>query len=634
MGSDTLNSDIIWILLCGFLVVLMQAGFTCLESGLVRAKNSINVAMKNLVDFCASSALFALFGFALMFGESWNGLIGTSHFVLIDVTDPWLLAFFFFQMVFCGTATTIVSGAVAERMRFAGYFFTSVLIAGFIYPVVGHWAWAGADGDHFVGWLGTAGFIDFAGSTVVHSVGGWVALAALLVIGPRLGRFGKGGRHIEGHSLPMAALGVFLLWFGWFGFNGGSTLGLTPKVPLIITNTALAAAAGGLAALVLSWQHNGRPKADHIMNGVLAGLVAITASCHLMEAAASVVIGAVGGVVCIGGAWLLERLHIDDAIGAVPVHLFAGIWGTLAVAVLAPDGSWGDQGRLDQFLIQLQGIVTIGLYAFGVSYSLLRLAGRLVRLRVTPREERIGLNVAEHGASTSVLDLLTQMDLQARSGDFKRPVKVEPETEAAQVALFYNAVLEKFRMETDRRHMAMHKLVQLANYDTLTGLANRRLFFDTVRRALARAARNRGTGAVLYFDLDGFKRVNDRLGHEAGDKVLKEVARRMNGCIRENDLLARLGGDEYALLLEDSGVEAARQVAEKIIDIISDPFPLDGEQAHIGVSVGIALFSPELRESVKSVLRKADHAMYVAKLAGKGVVRFYTDEPEEFAPAL
>jgi len=217
MEMNTSAGDLLWVLLSAFLVSLMQAGFTCLESGMVRTKNSINVALKNLVDFCISFTLFGLFGFALMFGTGWQGFIGTSGFMLHGVDSSWDITFFFFEAMFCGTATTIVSGAVAERMRFSGYAITAMILSGLIYPVIGHWAWyKGGDGIA-PGWLASRGFIDFAGSSVVHSVGGWVALAALLIIGPRLGRFGPEGRPVEGHSLPTATLGVFLLWFGWFG---------------------------------------------------------------------------------------------------------------------------------------------------------------------------------------------------------------------------------------------------------------------------------------------------------------------------------------------------------------------------------------------------------------------------------
>ncbi len=631
MATQGIDGDILWVLLCGFIVVLMQAGFTCLESGLVRAKNSINVALKNVVDFCISSVLFCLFGFGLMFGSSFSGVIGSSDFFLPADLDAKTLAFFFFQMVFCGTATTIVSGAVAERMRFAGYVLTSLVIAGFIYPVVGHWAWAGADLGESLGWLGTMGFIDFAGSTVVHSVGGWVALSALLIIGPRTGRFTPQPRDIEGHSLPMAALGVFLLWFGWFGFNGGSTLGIDGRIPLIIANTALAAAAGGIAGMGLTWWRQGLPQVKGIMNGVIAGLVSITAACHLVTPLESIIIGAIGGLIAIYASWLLERWQVDDAIDAVPAHLIAGIWGTLVVALFPEEGAWGTGlGRWEQFLIQLQGVVVIGMFAFSISFAVLYLINKRLHLRVTPQDELIGLNIAEHGASSALLDLITQMDQQARRGEFNKPVQIEEGTEASRIAVFYNAVLEKFTIETNRRHMALRKLEQLASYDSLTGLANRRLFFSAAKRAVAHAMRKKLTTAVLYFDLDGFKAVNDQHGHEVGDQLLKAATTRMAESVREMDMLARLGGDEFALLLEDVETPAAAEtVARKIIDTLCQPFELGEVTARIGVSVGIALTTEENRIHAKTLVRNADHAMYAAKLAGKGTFRFYSKELEQ-----
>ena len=446
------NSDLIWLLLCGFLVALMQAGFTCLESGLVRAKNSINVAIKNIVDFCISCILFSMFGFGLMFGASEAGIFGTSHFLLLDDISPSLMGFFFFQMVFCGTATTIVSGAVAERMRFSGYLFVAVTISGVIYPITGHWAWNGVDSGTVQGWLGARGFIDFAGSTVVHSVAGWVALAAVLVIGPRIGRFTKDKTNpIEGNNLPIATLGVFILWFGWFGFNGGSLFQLTDQIPTIVTNTALSGAAGGIAAMFTSWYIQRKPIVNRIINGVIAGLVSITASCHLMAPSMSIVVGAVGGFICVVGMSFLERMKLDDAIGAIPTHLFAGIWGTLAVSFVDADILRTHLSHWEQFKTQVFGAFAIGLYAFTVSFSLFKLVNVWFRLRVTAEEERIGLNMSEHGASSSIHDLISQMDYQARTGKFHQPVVIEPETEAHKIGHFYNKVLDTIAIECQQR---------------------------------------------------------------------------------------------------------------------------------------------------------------------------------------
>lgn len=328
-------ADIAWLVVSASMVFLMQPGFLCLESGLTRSKNSINVAIKNVADFGISVVLFWGIGFGLMFGVSHSGFLGTTNFfVSFDGALPSLAAFFLFQAMFCGTATTIVSGAVAERMRFSGYLMVAVLLSGFIYPLFGHWAWGGVfTGKE--GWLEQIGFVDFAGSTVVHSVGGWVALAAAIVIGPRRGRFDADGtpRRFGRQNIPMASLGVLLLWIGWFGFNGGSTFEMSARVPVIITNTVLGGASGMVTALVVAWWFRGRPDADAVLNGSLAGLVSVTASCHVINGPSAIVIGGVGGIVMLLTAWLLVRLQIDDVVGAIPVHAGAGVWGTLAVAL-------------------------------------------------------------------------------------------------------------------------------------------------------------------------------------------------------------------------------------------------------------------------------------------------------------
>ena len=634
MHSPQQPVDLLWVLACAVLVVLMQAGFTCVESGLVRAKNSINVAFKNLIDFCIASVLYGLAGFGLMFGASWYGLIGTEPEMLFGQPSTWLSTVFFFQVAFCGTATTIVSGAVAERMCFSAYCGSAVLVSLIIYPIVGHWAWGGALSQTVSGWLAELGFIDFAGSTVVHSVGGWVSFACLLIIGPRVGRFGPGGRAVEGYNLPVATLGVFLLWVGWFGFNGGSAMALTPKVPAIIVNTALAGGAGGLAAMLLTWKLLGIPAVDRIMNGVLAGLVAVTASCHLLTPPAALVVGAVGGMVCVLGTLGLEHLHIDDAVGAVPVHLFAGIWGTLAVALCAPDGSWGiGVTRWHQLAVQAIGVVSVGAFALGLSYAVLRLINLVLPLRVSANDERIGLNIAEHGASSAVLDLIVQMDHQARRGDFSTRVEVEPETEAARIAVFYNAVLDQFAVETNRRRMAMQKLAQLANYDTLTGLGNRRLFNESLQRAVRNASTLVQTGALLYLDLDDFKLVNDRFGHAFGDELLKYAARRMSALVPLDRAIAgRIGGDEFAILIERIEVAAeAYELADALIAGLSETFTIQDKPFRVRASIGIALIKHDSLDAA-TVMRQADEAMYVAKLAGKGSWRLYRAGIEEFAP--
>ncbi|NVK17915.1 MAG: ammonium transporter [Methylocystaceae bacterium] len=624
MESELLSPHVTWVLIAAFLVAVMQAGFTCLESGFVRAKNSIHVAIKNLMDFCISCLLFTLFGFGIMFGPSYGGVIGIPSIATYENLSPHDISFFIFQIMFCGTAATIISGAVSERMRFVGYIFVTVVIAGFIYPIVGHWVWNGAHIGEVNGWLGKLGFVDFAGSTVVHGVGGWIALSAILVIGPRIGRFGVNGHEIEGHNLPMAVLGVFLLLFGFFGFNGGSTLAINNQVPLIIANTALAGALGGLGGITYSWIATKRPTVHGIVNGTVAGLVASCAGAHLIGAMDSIIIGFVAGALTLGSMRLLEIWEIDDVIGAVPAHLCAGIWGTVSVALFVPAENLPTGDTLTQLGVQLLGIAVIGLFSLPSSYILFRLVDKLIPFRVTPEEERLGLNIAEHNASSSLLDLITQMDFQARTGNFDRDVDTERETEASEIATFYNAVLHKVRTETHRRQEAMDQLTKLASTDALTGLPNRRSFFDSVHRALSASQRNLRQGAILFMDLDGFKAVNDNLGHEAGDELLKMVASRLREVVRDNDIPARLGGDEFALLVSElESLEGLKTLANRLIDTLCDDFTLPHGTAEIGASIGIAVFggTKAMAEEPEAVIHRADEAMYKAKLAGKGTWR-------------
>lgn len=448
MITNSLNLnilDMIWVLICSALIFLMQAGFLCLEAGLTQTKNSINVAMKNLTDFAISSIIFWMFGFGIMFGDSQLGWLGQSHFfVKLSSQDPWLAVYFLFQVMFCGTAVTIISGGVAERMRFFGYLIVVILTASFIYPLFGHWVWGG----NFIGeqgWLQEFGFIDFAGSTVVHSVGGWVTLATLIVVGNRQGRFDKrnGPFQIPGNDLPMAMLGVLLLWFGWIGFNGGSNLHLNENVAIIIVNTILSACAGLTATLILGWRIYGYPDPLFVMNGALAGLVSITASCFAVDSLSAIIIGAIGGMIMLVTTILLDKYKIDDAIGAVPVHVGAGVWGTLAVAlygdpaILGTGLSW-----TDQLLVQLTGISVCFVFCFGSSYSILKIIHRLTPLRVSEEYEKIGLNISEHKSVNEIHELLSTMRKQAVSKDLSVRSAISPFSEVGQIAEHYNLVMD------------------------------------------------------------------------------------------------------------------------------------------------------------------------------------------------
>jgi Amt family ammonium transporter len=397
-----------WTLLGGILVMFMQPGFAMVECGLARAKNAVNILMKNYVDFMIGSLIFLVVGFGLMFGDSKGGIIGTSLFGLsgIDGSQPsgqWSLTFWFFQSVFCGTAATIVSGAIAGRTKFKAYLATSVLISAVIYPVSGHWVWNSLYNSG--GWIGNLGFVDFAGSTVVHSVGGFVAMAGAIVVGPRLGKYAPDGavKAIPGHNLALTALGVFILWFAWFGFNCGSTNVPDGTIGFIAVNTNLAACAGLLGAMVTSWGKSGKPDPSMSFNGVLAGLVGITAGCYDVTPFGAVIIGFISGVLVVFSVIFIDqKLKIDDPVGAVSVHGVCGIFGTLAVGFFASPLYGSDAvglfygGGLKLLGVQALGALVVDLWAFLmglVAFSLVKLT---IGVRVDPKDELKGLDLSEH----------------------------------------------------------------------------------------------------------------------------------------------------------------------------------------------------------------------------------------------
>jgi Amt family ammonium transporter len=437
--------DLLWVVVATALVFLMQAGFLALEAGLTRTKNAVNVAIKNMADFGISTVVFWLVGFGIMFGPSFGGWLGHGEYAR-SFSDglAWPSVFFIFQVMFAATAVTIVSGAVAERLRFGAYMLVAVLVAGFTYPIFGHWAWNGLQFGEANGWLGKMGFYDFAGSSVVHSMGGWTALALLLVLGARLGRFPKDGppQKITGSNLPLAAMGAILLWIGWLGFNGGSTLSIGPSVGRVIANTVLAGSVGLVVTMLGGYFVKGRVEIDHVINGTLGGLVAITASANIVDSVPTAIIAAIGGMVVLGASELLERFKIDDAVGAVPVHLAAGIWGTLAVGIFGDlDLIGSGLSRFDQIKVQSIGILACAVVGFGVTYVLAVLANRVRPLKVPPEAERIGLNVWEHGASSDLLDFFEVMDEQSETGDLSLRAPVEPFTEVGQIAGKYNDLM-------------------------------------------------------------------------------------------------------------------------------------------------------------------------------------------------
>lgn len=423
--------DTVWVLVCAFLVFWMNAGFAMVESGLCRAKNCVNILAKNFVVFAVATLSYWVIGWGLMFGDG-NAFMGTKGLFLLSGADNspalgeayaamnpfsttqyegdysainWtpvpLLAKFFFQLVFAGTAATIVSGAVAERIKFNSFLVFSFILVALMYPISGHWIWGG-------GFLSAANFRDFAGSTVVHSVGGWAALAGVIVLGPRLGKFAKDGKvkPIPGHNMTSAALGVLILWLGWFGFNPGSTMAAMngSAISHILVNTNLAAATGAIGALLTSWIFLRKPDFSMILNGCLAGLVAITAPCAFVSLASGAAIGFIGGVLVVFGVLMFDRIKIDDPVGAISVHLINGVWGTLALGLFYDDQIATDVaalatglGRAAQFVVQLKGVIYVGLFTFVAALAVWFALKLVLGVRVAEEEEMQGLDVGEHG---------------------------------------------------------------------------------------------------------------------------------------------------------------------------------------------------------------------------------------------
>lgn len=412
--------DTMWVLITAMLVFFMNLGFAMVESGFNRAKNCVNIISKNFVVFAVSTIGFLAIGWGLMFGDG-TPLLGLKGLLFLNGADnspatgeayrgvysalSWtgvpLLAKFFFQLVFAGTAATIVSGAVAERIKYLSFIVFSFVMVSIIYPIIGHWVWGG-------GWLAKLGFWDFAGSTVVHSVGAWAALAGVIVLGPRFGKYNKDGsiNPIPGHNMTSAMIGTFVLWLGWFGFNPGSTMAADPTaISRIVVTTNTSAAAGALSATILSWLLLKKPDVGMTINGALGGLVGITAATAFVGVGSSLIIGMIAGALIVLGVIALDRLRIDDPVGAIAVHGMGGIFGTLAVGFFAQDalmpGTTGNGlffgGGFKLLLAQLTGVVSVGLYVFVVAIAAWLIIKAVLGIRVSPEEEIIGLDIGEHG---------------------------------------------------------------------------------------------------------------------------------------------------------------------------------------------------------------------------------------------
>ncbi|MCJ2541971.1 ammonium transporter [Synechococcus bigranulatus str. 'Rupite'] len=410
LQTQQYHADLVWTIVAGALVFFMQAGFAMVEAGFTRAKNAANIVLKNLMDFCCGACAFWALGFGLMFGSHVAGFLGTDWFFFTwqqaaeagSQNDAWPFTFFCFQLVFAATAATIVSGAMAERTRFVAYLIYSIVISAVIYPISGGWAWNGLFADYnggSAGWLENLGYIDFAGSGVVHLVGGAAAFAGTLVLGPRLGKYSATGepRAIPGHSLPLSMLGVFILWVGWIGFNAGSTTAAIPDMGWIAFNTYLAGSAGAIGALCTSWAIFTKPDMTFAANGVLAGLVGITAPCATVHPVGAILIGSIAGVLVVISVLFIEgTLKVDDPVGAVSVHGVCGAWGVIAAGI--PWFAHAEAGVSWQILpVQVLGVIALGGWSFVSCLVLFLILRGTIGLRVSAEEELAGLDIGEHG---------------------------------------------------------------------------------------------------------------------------------------------------------------------------------------------------------------------------------------------
>lgn len=604
---DNINYlDLFWILVTAFLVFMMQFGFSLIETGMVRVKNTINVAMKNLIDTMFGIIFFWLIGFGLMFGHDYQNIIGIDSFA-IEGKDAWQNGFFFFQAMFAATAATIISGAVAERIKFNAYIIVTIVVTAVIYPIFGHWAWA--DG----GWLKELGFMDFAGSTVVHSMGGWIGLAGAIVLGPRLGKFKNGKiKYFAPSNHNFIVFGVFVLFFAWFGFNAGSLLKFDPHVSSILLNTTVAGAFGGLGGWIISLFIKEKVSVEVFAFGVIAGLVGITAGCDQFNTATSAFVGFVSALVMYYfDALILKKFKIDDPLSVVGVHGFAGAWGTLAIDFFAqlPEGFT----RVQLIYVQTTGVVTGFIFAFSLGLLLFFTLHKFNLLRVRKRYEVLGLNVSEHNAKLPWVDTIESIIKIMKSGDIRQKIYEERGTEIGLVAKFFNYLLDILKQKQIDLQNSNIKLRSKADIDPLTQILNRRALMERIKGR----SPYKNNFSIIIIDIDKFKNVNDTYGHSVGDSVLKEMSHIVQENIREKDIFARWGGEEFLVLVNTKELLDTQEIAEKIRQSIeASTFTTVGK---ITASFGVS--SPKSYEQTfENVFENADKALYQAKELGRNRV--------------
>ena len=604
--ESSLDIDILWVVVCAFLVFLMQLGFSFVETGAVRSKNTINVAMKNLIDTVFGIIFFWLIGFGLMFGLSSNGLVGTDLFA-IDGTNMQVNSFFFFQSMFAATAVTIISGAVAERMKFNGYIIVAMVVTGLIYPIFGHWAWNEG------GWLNRIGFTDFAGSTVVHSMGAWVGLAGAIILGPRLGRYSKDKvKQFALSNHNFIVFGVFILMFAWFGFNGGSLLEFNDKAALVLTNTLIGAVFGGLAGWVLSLFSKNKVDVEIFAFGIIAGLVGITAGADQFSTYQSAFVGFGATIVMyISDQLLARRFLIDDPLSVVSIHGFAGVWGTLMVGLFAaiPVGL----SRAEFVLVQVVGIGAAFVFAISLGGLLFYTLLKFQLLRVRKKHEVLGLNVSEHNAKLPWVETVESIIDIMKTGNASKKVHEERGTEVGIVARFFNYLLNALQAEQLELRKSNRHLEQKAHIDKLTQILNR----HGLEKVLESKHPYKDGMCLIVIDIDKFKSINDTHGHAVGDSVIKELSGVIADNTRDGDVLARWGGEEFVVVVYTHALSTAEKIAEKLrASVEGFDFTTVGR---VTASFGVS-HPRDKSYSFDRLFEHADQALYAAKAAGRNRV--------------
>lgn len=604
VSFDEIN--LLWILVSAFLIFMMQLGFSLVETGVVRSKNTINVAMKNLIDTVFSIIFFWLFGFGLMFGMDSFGLIGIDKF-LIDGKDLQLNGFFFFQAMFAATAITIVSGAVAERIKFNGYIVVAIIVSSIIYPIFGHWAW----NDN--GWLKELGFIDFAGSTVVHSVGAWIGLAGAIVLGPRLGKFRKNKTiYFAPSNHNFIVFGVFILFFAWFGFNAGSLLEFKPEVTSILLNTLIAGVFGGLSAWIITLFSKEKVGVEIFSFGIIAGLVGITAGCYEFNTVQSAFVGFISSFIMhFTDIFLTKKLKIDDPLSVVSIHGFVGVWGTIAVGIFAnlPENFT----RLHFIYVQTLGVFVAFLFSFSFGLLIFLFLRKVNLLRVRKKHEVLGLNRSEHNAKLPWVDTIQSIIQIMKTGNLDKKIYEERDTEIGIVSRFFNYLLSILKEKNAELKKSNKNLSVKAYHDNLTKILNRNGLLKKLSET-----NNKYTLAII--DIDKFKSINDTYGHDVGDYVLKDLATLISNKIRITDIFARWGGEEFVLVLDTPDLLQAQNISDNLRkEVENSKFKTVGK---ITISIGISEFKTK-NDTFEDVFKKADQALYQAKMSGRNRVFVY-----------